>query len=292
MKSQHLKHVIELNIAVLLVSTSGVLGRFISMPPPITIWWRCLFATVILGAFCWYKKINLKVSRKKDWVTIILSGLFFGAHWVTYFYALHLSSVAIGMLSLFTYPVITALLEPIFFKSKLNKNHILLGLVVLVGIYFLSPEFNIENNQTKGVLFGLISAVFYAIRNILMKKKVAKYHGSMLMFYQMVVITLVLWPVLFIFEANPTTNDWQALLVLALLTTSIGHTLFVMSFKNFSVSTASIMSSIQPVYGVLFGLFFLNEIPSPNTIIGGLLILTTVVIESVQSKKAILKSKL
>jgi len=292
MRGEHIKHVIELNIAVLLVSTSGVLGRYISMPPPITIWWRCLFAAVILGAFCWYKKINLKVSRKKDWVTIILSGLFFGAHWVTYFYALHLSSVAIGMLSLFTYPVITALLEPLFFKSKLNKNHVLLGLVVLVGIYFLSPEFNVENNQTKGVLFGLISAVFYAIRNILMKKKVANYHGSMLMFYQMIIITLVLWPVLFIFEANPTTNDWQALLVLALLTTSIGHTLFVMSFKNFSVGTASIMSSIQPVYGVLFGLFFLNEIPSSNTIIGGLLILTTVVIESVQSKKSIIKNEL
>lgn len=286
MKSEHLKHLVELNVAVLLISTSGVLGRFISMPPPITIWWRCLFAAIILGSYCWYKNINLKVLRKKDWVTIILSGLFFGAHWVTYFYALHLSSVAIGMLSLFTYPVITALLEPLFFKTKLNKNHLLLGLVVLLGIYFLSPEFNIENDQTKGVLFGIISAVFYAIRNILMKKKVANYHGSMLMFYQMVIITLVLWPVLFMFEVNPSTYDWQALLVLALLTTSIGHTLFVMSFKNFSVSTASIMSSIQPVYGVLFGLFFLNEIPTSNTIIGGLLILTTVIIESIQSKKS------
>ena len=148
-------------------------------------------------------------------------------------------------------------------------------------------QINIENNQTKGVLFGLISAVFYAIRNILMKKKIATYHGSMLMFYQMVIITLVLWPVLFLFEVNPTVNDWQALLVLALLTTSIGHTLFVMSFKNFSVSTASIMSSIQPVYGVIFGLFFLNEIPSSNTLIGGFLILTTVVIESINSRKVV-----
>ena len=211
--------------------------------------------------------------------------MFFGAHWVTYFYALQLSNVAIGMLSLFTYPVITALLEPLFFKTKLNVKHVLLGFIVLIGVYFLSPEFNLENNQTKGVLFGLISAIFYSIRNILMKKKVANYHGSMLMFYQMVIITLVLWPVLFIFEATPTTNDWQALLVLALVTTSIGHTLFVMSFKNFSISTASIMSSVQPIYGIIFGIFLLNEIPSENTLIGGFLILTTVVIESINSRK-------
>ena len=285
MKTQHLKHIIELNIAVLFISTSGVLGRYISMPPPITIWWRCVFAAVLLGVFCWYKKIDLKISTKRDWKTIIISGLFLGTHWVTYFYALQLSNVAIAMLSLFTYPVITALLEPIFFHTKLNIKHVLLGVLVLIGIYFLTPEFSLENNYTKGVLFGLLSSVFYAIRNILLKKKITKYHSSMLMFYQLIIITLVLWPVFFVFENNPTTNDWSALILLALITTAIGHTLFVMSFKNFSIGTASIMSSIQPIYGILLAMLFLNEIPASRTIIGGLLILTTVIIESVQSQK-------
>ncbi len=285
MKSAHRNHLIELNIAVLLISTSGVLGRYISMPPPITIWWRCLFAAILLGAFCWYKKIDLNISTSRDWKTIIISGLFFGAHWVTYFYALQLSNVAIGMLSLFTYPVITVLLEPIFFKSKLNVKHVLLGIIVLIGIYFLTPEFTLENNYTKGVLFGLISSIFYALRNILLKKKIAHYHGSMLMFYQMVIVTLVLWPTFFFFEMNPRTNDWGALIILALVTTAIGHTLFVMSFKNFSISTASIISSIQPIYAIIFGFLLLNEIPAERTIIGGVLILSTVLIESFQSKK-------
>jgi drug/metabolite transporter (DMT)-like permease len=287
LKKQHLKHILELNIAVLLISTSGVLGRFISMPPPVTIWLRCVFAAVLLGAFCWYKKIDLKIYGKRDFKAILLSSLFLGAHWITYFYALHLSNVAVGMLSLFTYPVITALLEPLFFKTKLNKTHVLLGIIALVGIYFLAPEFNLESNLTKGVLSGLLSSVFYALRNIMMKQKIAQYSGSMLMFYQLVIVSLVLWPVLFIFEVQPTSEDWMALITLALLTTAVGHTLFVMSFKNFSISTASIMSSVQPVYGVLFGLFLLHEIPSENTLIGGFLILTTVIIESVQSHKKI-----
>ncbi len=208
-----------------------------------------------------------------------------GAHWITYFYALHLSSVAIGMLSLFTYPVITALLEPLFFKTTLNKMHILLGIIALIGIYFLAPEFNLNSNITKGVLFGLLSSVFYAFRNIMMKQKIARYQGSMLMFYQLVIISLMLWPVIFLFRPQPTSEDWMAILALALFTTAVGHTLFVRSFKNFSIGTASIMSSIQPVYGVLFGLFLLHEIPSENTLIGGFLILSTVVIESVQSNK-------
>jgi len=285
MKNQHLKHIAELNLAMLFISTSGVLGRYISTTPFVTIWWRSLFAAILLGAFCWYKKIDFKISTKRDRTTIVLSGLLFGAHWVTYFYSLQLSNVAIALLSVFTYPIITALLEPLFFKTKLNLKHVFLGFVVLIGIYLLMPELNIENDYTKGVLFGVFSALVYAIRNILLKKKITQYHGSMLMFYQMIIISLFLSPVLFVFEFNPSINDWMTLVILALVTTAIGHTLFVMSFKNFSIGTVSIMSSIQPIYGILLGVFLLKEMPSQTTIIGGALILATVVVESIQSQK-------
>ena len=92
--------------------------------------------------------------------------------------------------------------------------------------------------------------------------------------------------VFFIFEFNTSSRyEWGALLILALFTTAIGHTLFVKSFKYFSVSTASLMSSIQPIYGILLGLIFLGEIPISKTIIGGVLIISTVIIESILSKK-------
>lgn len=285
MKNTLIKNLVELNIGIIFISTSGILGRYISMPPPITIWFRCFLAAIFLGLFIWYKKLDLKIATKKDFKTIVLSGLLFGVHWVTYFYALKLSNVAIGMLSLFTFPVITALLEPLFFKTKLNRKQVFLGGIVLVGIYFLTPEFNIQNNYTLGIIFGLISSVFYALRNILLKQKIATYNGSVLMFYQMITVTLVLWPVFFIFDTTPSNHDWEALLTLAILTTAIGHTLFVMSFKNFTVSTASIISSIQPIYGIVFGIIFLSEIPASKTVIGGFFILLTVIIESFQTKK-------
>ena len=270
---------------MLFISTSGVLGRYISMPPPVTIWLRCIMAAIIVGAFCWQQKISLKIATKKDWKTIATSGVFLGGHWITYFYSLQLSNIAIAMLSLFTYPVLTTLLEPLFFKTRLNPKHILLGCIVLVGIYFLAPDLDLENNYTKGIFFGLLSAVFYAIRNIILKKKIYSYDGSMLMFYQLITCSFFLIPGLFIFEISPTQNDLKALLILALVTTAIGHTLFVKSFKNFSISSASIMSSVQPIYGILLGVLFLSEIPSFNTIIGGILILSTVIIESIQSSK-------
>lgn len=284
MKNQHLKNILEVNIAIIFISTSGVLGRSILMPPEVTIWWRCLFAAIFLGFYCWYKQYSFKITSRKDLFSLILSGLLIGAHWVTYFYALHLSNVAIGMLSLFTYPVITALLEPLFFHLKLNKSQLLLSGIVLLGIYFLTPEFNFENNYTQGVIMGVISAIFYALRNIITKRNLSHYNASNIMFYQMIVVLIFLWPVM-IGKELPIANEWTKLLTLALLTTAIGHTLFVNSFKNFTIGTVSILSSMSPIYGILFGMLFLGEIPASKTIIGGVLILSTVVIESYQSNK-------
>ena len=216
---------------------------------------------------------------------MILGGILMGAHWITYFFSLQYSSVAIALLSLFTYPVITAFLEPILFKIKFNKVHIALGLLVLAGIYFLSPEFNLENDSFLAIIFGIVSAVFYAFRNLLMKREVERYNGTALMFYQILVIAICLSPVLFFSDFENVFEQWKPLLILAVLTTCIGHTLFLKSFRNFSITAASIMSSIQPVYGIIIGAIFLSEIPSAKTLIGGALIISAVVIESLISLK-------
>jgi len=285
MKNQHNNQLLLLTFATLLISTSGALGRFISMPTEIIIWWRCALATIILFIFCNFKKINLKIDCKKDFYTVFVSAVFLGIHWITYFYALKLSNVALGMLSLFTFPVITALLEPFFIKTKLNPIHIFLSLLVLLGIYILAPSFDFKSSQFKGILCGLLSAVFYALRNLLIKKPAIKYNGTSLMMYQTLFLTILLLPYIFFMDASNIITQYPYVIILALVTTAIGHSLFITSLKHFSVSTASIIGSGQPIFGIIIAFFFLNEIPTLNTFIGGFLIIATVVIESVRSRK-------
>ncbi len=282
--TQHLRNILELNLAMLFISTSGALGRYIDMPVPVIIGFRALMAGILLYIYCRWKKISFRTGSK-DRPTIILSGILMGLHWVTYFYALKLSNVAIGMLSIFTYPVITALLEPVLLKTKFQKVHLLLAVLVLIGIYFLVPDLDFNNSYTKAVLLGVISAICYSLRNLIMKTKVGNYNGSVLMWYQLVVVTIFLMPFLFIMDSSGIKDQWLPTLTLALLTTAIGHTLFLESFKRFSITTASIISSVQPVYGIIIGIIFLGEIPVFSTIIGGVLILTSVVIESIRTYK-------
>ena len=280
--SFNIKNFLEINLAMVLLSTSGPLGRFIELPVPITIGIRSLIALLLLFLYCRVKGISFGLSSK-DRMPVLVSGVLMGVHWLAYFMALQKSNVAIGMLSLFTYPVITAFLEPLFLKTSFQKMHLLLGILVLCGIYFLVPDFSFENSYTVAIGFGVFSALCYAVRNLILKKQVDTYPGSVLMVYQMAIICLMLAPAFFYYELEAIPSQWAGLLGLAVVTTVFGHTMFVNCFKYFSITTISILSSIQPVYGILIGALVLSEIPAWSTVIGGCLILTSVIVESVRS---------
>ena len=283
-KKQYLKNLVQLNFAVLIISTSGTLGRYIELSVPVIIFLRAFIGGSFLYIFCKWKKLSFKINVN-DYKTIFFSGVLMGMHWITYFISLKLSSVAIGMLSVFTYPIITSFLEPIMLNSKFKKSNLLLGLMVLVGIYFLAPEISMKNDQFIAVGFGVFSALCYSIRNIYMKAKSSEYEGSILMVYQLIIVSVLLSPVFYFYDVNGFGASLPAILILALLTTAIGHTLFVYSFRNFSISAASIISGVQPIYGIIIGMIVLGEYPGVRTIIGGAVILGTVLIESVRSFK-------
>ena len=271
--------ILEINIAMLFISTSGVLGRYISLPPWLTIAIRALGAVLFIGLFIRWKKLSFSL-KKEDVISIVFSGILMGMHWITYFYALQLSNVAIGMLSLYTFPVLTSLLEPLFFKTKFSKVHVLLGILMIIGVYFLAPSFTSDNDYALAIAIGVLSALCYAGRNLVVKTKIDRYNGSVIMWYQTLVVAIVLIPSYFIFDLNNVSSQLPYIGILALLTTAVGHTLFLFSLKHFSVTTASLMSSAQPIYGIILGILFLDEVPNLRTLIGGTLILISVAVES------------
>lgn len=285
MQNTHIKNLSSLLLATFFISTSGVLGRYIAMSPEVSIWSRSLLAAFILFGFCKYKKINLRIQHQKEYTPFFISAIFMGLHWITYFYALQLSNVALGLLSLYTFPIIVSLLEPLFLKTTLNPIHILLGLLVLLGLYILSPDFNIENTEVQGVLCGVFSAFCYAIRILILKQHVANYNGMMLMFYQTLIISILLLPVLFFMDLSDLETQYPYIIILAVVTTAAGHSLMLHALQFFSATTTSIISSLQPVFGIILAFLLLNEIPNANTFLGGSLILFTVVIESLRSRK-------
>ena len=132
---------------------------------------------------------------------------------------------------------------------------------------------------------GLVSALAYCLRNLILKKHNSMADGSIQMIYQLFVVIIILLPVFLIYSDYQIQPDLPYLLILGFITTALGHILFLSSFSHFSISTASIISSIQPIFGIIMGVILLNEIPNFKNVVGGIIILSTVVIESIKSKE-------
>lgn len=281
-------HLVQLATGILFMSTSGVLGRYISLPAPVIIWIRCLVCVVLLYAILKLLKKSVFIGWGRHFRIVILSSLFLGAHWITYFMSLQLSNVAVSMLSMFTYPVMTALLEPLVLKTRFNPVTILLSIFAFIGVSFLVPELDFGNTMTQGILLGLFAGFFYSLRNLLLKMNINEHDGITLMYYQVIILSLLLWPVMFMYEVSIPEieiNDWMSLLALGVLTTAIGHTLFTRSLKHFTVSTVSIMSCLTPLLGAGLAYVFLDEIPRGQTFVAGTIIMLTAIYESYRSVK-------
>ncbi len=267
------------------MSTSGVLGKYIQMPPPVTIWWRGAIAGLILYLFCRYLKYDLSIKNVKHRYLLIVGAVFLGLHWVSYFYALYYSNVALALLTLYTYPAMTTLLEPLILKTKFQPVHLLLALLILLGIYIMSPSLDLGNDKIIAIILGLVSGLTYALRNLLTKDLAVAKNGSVLMFYQLLIISILLIPVIFLLDTSRISEFWIPVSALAIITTAIGHTLIIRSFRSFSITTFSLLSSSIPILGICWAYLFLGEIPNWRTIIGGSLILLTVLIEAIRMGK-------
>lgn len=267
------------------MSSSGTLGRHIDLPAPAIICLRCLIGALALACIIYFQKKSLRQVWQAPTGRMLLGGVLLGLHWVTYFYSLKLTNVAIGMLALFTYPIIAALLEPFMLKVSFQKNKILLSILTFIGVTFLVPEFSLENQYTFGILVGVFSALCYSLRNILMKPLSSRHSGMDLMLHQLVTIGVLLTPALFLYPVGwgEGTMDWTSILLLSLITTAFGHSLFVASFRYFTITTVSILSSLTPLFGISLGFIFLGEVPKGQTLIGGAIILATVVVEALLS---------
>lgn len=244
-------------------------------------WWRSVIAILAVWCICRCIDIPLKIDSHNDRIKVFISGIFLSIHWISYFYALDFSNVAIALLTMYTFPAFTAIVEPIFTDLPFKAFDLFLACCSFMGVMIMVPHFSFDDEYSFAILLGLISSIAYVFRNIMSIQPVKKYHGTTVMFYQLVTLFIVVAPFWLVLDGMPSSSDWLGLIALAVFTTAIGHTFFVMSLHGLSATTASLLSCVGPVLAILWANIFLQEVPSTKTLIGGSIILLTVIIKTV-----------
>jgi drug/metabolite transporter (DMT)-like permease len=156
----------------------------------------------------------------------------------------------------------------------------LLAALVFFGIILIIPEFTLSNNLSRGVFAGIFSALTFSLRNIIQRKYISHYPGTTIILYQLIVIIILLLPFARFKNPLPDHNNLVLLVVLGIFFTALPHSLFAFGLNNLKAKTVSIIASLQPAYATLFAFLVLGEIPDGKVILGGMIIVSCAVFES------------
>lgn len=283
------KSLVNLHLTVMLLGGTALFSKLIDLSALDITFGRSLPACLVLFLVVKLSGESLKLNNNKDYFIAMGLGIIMAVHWVTYFAAMQYSSVSVGIIALFTFPVITVLLEPFFEKIRLAWQDLASSLIVLGGIYMIVPDVSLDNDVTLGVLIGVFSAFLYAMRNLLHRQYFCHYSGAKAMAYQIAIICpCLIW---FIsddfFTSNGALDTHTALLLLLLGTvfTAFPHALVASALKHLRAKTFSLVACMQPFYGVVFAIVMLNESPNWQTLVGGLLVISAAVYETVNTQR-------
>jgi drug/metabolite transporter (DMT)-like permease len=267
------RSLVEIHAAVFLFGFPGLFGKWLPIPPYLIVAGRVFFAAAALGLVLALRRQSFRVSPFRDLRLLVICGLVLAVHWTLFFKSIQVSTVAVGLLSYSSFPVFTAFLEPLYFREKWDPWSLALGLLTVLGVFLIVPRSGLSNPVFQGVLWGLGAGLTFSFLSLVNRDLAGRLPSLTIAFYQDLVALVLLLPFVILAGFRPDGRTIGLLALLGIVSTAAAHTLFINGMKRVRARTASIISSLEPVYGIVLALVFLKESPSLETLSGGALIL-------------------
>lgn len=279
------KAYLQMHISILLWGFTGIFGKAIEMNAIMIVWYRMIISAVALIPFM-VKHKQFILPDKKRLASIIITGFVVCLHWLTFYASIKASNVSIALSCFASVSLFSALLEPLFYRKKINKQNIILALFVLVGIYII---FAFQQLYAMGIVLALISALLGALFTILNKIFVSNDEPAPVTFIELIsgfVFLSVLLPIILpAFNVSfqvPSNIDWVWLLLLSVVCTSVAFTLSLEALKKVSAFTMNLSVNLEPLYSIVLAiiLFKENELLNNGFYIGAVIVISSVFIHS------------
>lgn len=282
----------KLHFIVFLWGFSAILGKLVSIPTVEMIFFRAIFSALGMGVLIWYAKDSFHVERN-DLVKLILIGFVVAVHWLAFFGAARVGNISVSLVGFATNSLWAALLEPWFNKTRFKKYELVLGLVVFLGLYIISFDFQYMLALAIGVFAGFTSALF-SVFNSRMVKRIAP---RSITFYNMIGVFLGTGLFLPVYQATLATDQQLHLLppamdllyiaVLAGVCSVYAYTVAIELMKRISVFMIQLTLNLEPVYGIIMAVIIFGEKEKMNFnfYVGTVIILAAVATYPLLKKK-------
>jgi drug/metabolite transporter (DMT)-like permease len=283
------KALIQLHIAIFLAGFTAVIGKILeNLNEVLLVWYRLVITVVVLAVIMYFKKELTKISFK-DFGRMAKVGAVITFHWVTFYGSILHGNISIALVCLSSAGFFSAIIEPLFFKQKINVVELLLGILTIVGIYII---FDFHPQYKLGIIYGILCAIGSAVFPILNKQLVEEFSPRTLTLYELTAGLLILTFIvpLYLNFAPPSVNavhyiptgyEFIWLIILALFCTILCFDLQLQALKKISAFTSNLMYNLEPLYGIIMAFVFFKEGEQLNNsfYVGTFLILAAVGIQ-------------
>ena len=278
--------------SMVIFGTIGVFRKYIPLSSELIAMIRGISGSLFLILVLKIKKEMINWQAIKDNLLLIfISGGLLGFNWILLFEAYQYTSVATATLCYYMAPIFVILVSPFIFKERLTIKKIGCVLVSLIGMIFVSGVLNTGFSgiqETTGILFGLIAALFYA-SVVIINKKIINIDAIDRTVMQLSTAAVILLPYNFITgqftDVSLTLNVFIILLFVGIVHTGIAYALYFGSIKDLKAQTAALFSYIDPIVAIWLSALVLHENVGISEIIGAVLVLGATIISELTDMK-------
>ena len=290
MPTSRLSNQLHLHFIVFIWGFTAILGALISIDAIPLVWFRVLLASLTLFFFLKFRRVPFKETWA-DLLKLLLGGILVALHWVTFFYAIKVSTISTTLVTLSSSAFFVVIFKPFFERKQFFWYELLLAFLAVAGFVII---FNSEQLYTTGILVSLASAVFVALFSVYNSHLIKSYSATKISFYELFFAGLFLTVVLLVrnqfsisfFQLK--SSDWMYLLILAVICTAYPFVVATNLLKKMSPFTIVLTNNLEPVYGIILALIIFGdkERMSTSFYLGAIIILSSVLINGlIKSKK-------
>lgn len=290
------KAFVQLHIAVLLAGLTGVLGKLISLNAGVLVWYRLFFTAVSLWLLAALRRQDIRIKRRDMWRVVGIGGIA-ALHWVAFYASIKYSNVSVGLLCFSAVGFFTAIIEPLVLRHKVDVVELLLGMLVIGGIFFI---FQLDPRYKTGIIVGLVSSVLASVFPVLNKRVLRRVPAGTVTLYELsggfMVLTMLMPLYLWLFPTHsllPGLADLGWLLILSWACTVLAFNLGLLALQRISAFTVSLTYNLEPVYGILLAFLIFREDRYFNTgfYLGLVIILSSILLQTVRLWRRRLKTR-
>jgi len=274
---------------VIILGLTGVFGKLISLNAKELVWYRMLIAFIVLAVFLLIKKQLFKI-KLKDFFGILSVGALVTFHWLFFFEAIKVSTISVAVVCLATSSLLSALIEPIFFKRKILYYELIMGVLVLASIAYMLGT---ETQYLLGYFYGIISALLATLFTLFNAKYIGKVEAAKITMIEMlsgviiVSIILLLNGEYSIFYTSISFSDFSYLLILGIICTAMVFVWMIEILRHITPYSLIMAVNLEPIYSIILALIIFgeSELMSISFYVGSSVIIGVVSLESYLKKR-------